>query len=182
MPNELTGGQRGGKTAAQQAQKTLDTLKPLLEKFRTQQAATYETLEEIFLVLGGGITRAKQYEQLERTFSTLWQGRYGNVPYRFDYKIDRPQELRLLKMMPIEEIEARMARYVRSSDGFFVKCKHTFGIFVKTINQHAVEQRVDGFTLTDEDDQAALDCSHTPRCADDVIHTRRISAERRGTF
>lgn len=159
------------------AQQQLNALKPLFEKFRTQQAATYETLEEIMLVLGGGVTRATQYKRLEATFSTLWQGRYGNVAYRFDFLKDRPQMLRLLKGMPIEEIEARMGRYVRSSDPFFVQCKHTFPIFVKTINQHAVEAPTPDFTLGEE--HRPIGCRHTPPCATETGCTSLRMREQR---
>lgn len=159
------------------ALKKLETLKPLIEKFRTQQAAGYETLEEIMLVLGGGTTRAQQYQELEVCFSGLWAARYGNSGYRFDFKIDRPQMLRLIKAMPIPEIKARMGRYLTSSDEFFVKCKHTFGIFIKTINQHAVETHPGAFALSD--DFHATGCTHMPRCATDAYHTTRMLNERR---
>src|SRR5258708_4701338 len=112
--------------AKDDAQRKLDALKPLIEKFREQQAAGYETHKEIMIVLGGGITRAQQYKDIESTFSTLWAARYGNTGYRFDYKIDRAQMLKLLKMMPMDEIKARIGRYLQTSDPFFVKCKHTF--------------------------------------------------------
>lgn len=167
--------------AERTAQKKLDVLKPLIEKFRTQQAASYETLEEIMLVLGGGITRAAQYTRLEETFSTLWKGRYGNVAYRFDRMKDRPQLLRLLKMMPIDEIEARMGRYIKSRDPFFQQCKHTFPIFVKTINQHALEQPTGDFNLN-ADEQPATGCHHTPPCTSDAQHTATVNIERRREF
>jgi hypothetical protein len=160
--------------AKDEAQKKLDSLKPLIEKFRTQQAACYETLEEIMLVMGGGITRAQQYRDLEGTFSTLWAARYGNIGYRFDYTKDRAQMLRLIKAMPLEEIKARMARYVRSNDQFFVQCKHAFPIFIKTINQHVIEQPTGEFSL-----DAPTGCTHEPPCLSDAAHTKKINDERR---
>jgi hypothetical protein len=168
-------------TEEKTAQHKLASLKPLIEKFRAQQAAGYETLEEIMLVMGGGITRAKQYERIETTFRDLWSARYGNTKYSFDYKVDRPQMLRLLKMMPIEEIEARMARYLRNSDPFFSKCRHTFPILVKTINQHAIEQPTGALDLN-ADESSPIGCQHSPTCKTDSEHTKRINEDRRREF
>ena len=167
--------------AEQSAVKKLQTLTPLIAKFREQQAASYETLEEIMLVMGGGVTRAEQYKELETCFSGLWSARYGNVQYRFDYKIDRPQMLRLIKTMPIPVIKATIGRYLTNNDPFFVKCKHTFGIFIKTINQHAQAAPSAEFDLNG-DDQAATGCHHSPRCTSDVQHTTLVNKERRSAF
>lgn len=165
--------------AKDEAQKKLDALKPLMEKFRAQQAANYETLEEILLVMGGGITRAQQYRDLEDAFSTLWAGRYGNIGYRFDFARDRPQILKLIKAMPLDEIKARMARFVQSNDRFFIQCKHSFPIFVKTINQHVVEQPSADFALAEE---SPTGCSHVPPCTSDSQHTMLVNHERRSAF
>jgi len=71
---------------------------------------------------------------------------------------------RLLKMLEVEEIEGRMWRYLQNNDPFFAKNRHTFGLFVASVNQ---------FAQAASDVEVPVGCFHVPPCKDDVEHTRR---------
>lgn len=161
----------------QAAQKKLASLKPLLEKFRQQQAAGYETLEEILQLVNSSVSLADQMKAIELAFATLWGARYGNTFYAWNMK-DRVQTKRLLKILGQQELERRIPVYVRNNDLFFTRARHSYGVFVATINQHATEAPTAEFALTDGD--APIGCQHQPPCLNDVAHTKLVNMERRG--
>jgi hypothetical protein len=152
----------------------LRQLKPLIEEFRAQQAKSYETLEEIMQIISGDVSTHEQLTRLQKAWQEVWSTRYRS---RFDWKhtIDTPQAKRLLKLLTLEELEARMLRYIKNDDPFFRKVGHNFLIFARDINQFAVESTE--FTLRDS--EAPIGCTHTPLCKTDTEHTQRLNAERR---
>lgn len=101
-------------------------------------------------------------KRLGRHYSDTWETRYG-TPYVFAYVKDTPQWKRLLRSMTVEELEARVVSFIRSDDQFYVKTRHSFGVFVKAINSLA---GVPAPTF-------APGCAHEPRCADAAVCTQR---------
>lgn len=150
----------------------------LVQQLREVQAKEYAITEEIQRILGGGARQADLLKAAERTFDTLWGARYAGGAtgrYVWAYMKDRPQMVRLIKMLGLEEVEARMRRYLASHDPFFAKGRHSFGLFVSTINQHAREAApADDFEL---DAGTVVDCHHQPVCTSDAEHTRRRREE-----
>lgn len=134
----------------------------LLEKLREVQAQEFELVEEMQRLLGGEPGIGPTLKDLEQHYSTLWQARYG-TPYAFTYKKDVPALKRLIKLLGVDELKKRMERYQRSSDQFYTRAAHSFGLFVATINQHT---RDDAPTAA-----APADCQHSPRCKSDAEHT-----------
>jgi len=111
------------------------------------------------------------------TFSQAWERRYRS-PYAFTAFKDVPHLKRLIKQLGIEELARRMQRYLLSHDLFFAKARHSFGVFVATVNQHA-EASGDaalGDFLSDE--PAPSDCRHTPPCATQAGCTKASNKER----
>lgn len=161
------------------AQKKLDALKPLIEKFRQQQAASYETLEEMMALLGG-VPIGDLLKRLETAFADAWAARYRDT-YVWTYVQDRPQMKRLLRHLAPEEIEARMVRYVRSADPFYQKARHPFRLFASNPNQWASERPSETFDLN-ADESPAIGCQHTPRCPSDSAHTTLMNRDRRSAF
>ena len=76
---------------------------------------------------------------------------------------------RLLKSFSPEELEARMVVYLGNDERFFLSARHSFGLFVSSINQHAPVAPIERM--------APMGCSHHPPCRDDQAHTQRRMQE-----
>jgi len=150
---------------------TLEKVKKLYEALRENQAKGYELLEEIGRVLGGEPGIGALLKEAERAFETGWRSRYPGG-YIWRYTSDRPQMKRLLKVLTVEEIAARSVRFITNDDPFFVKGRHSFGMFVATINQH---------TAAADFNQVLppTDCKHRPHCKTEADCTRRGAADLR---
>lgn len=136
-------------------------------------------LEELEILLQGGVGIAEKLKEAEGVYVELYSARYRGT-YVWQYAKDRPQMKRLIKLLGMEELKARMARYIQNTDTFFTSRRHPFGLFVSTIVQHA---RANDQPLAGElalDGGAVADCKHVPPCQSDQEHTRRRSAEMRG--
>ena len=155
------------------AEQRLAALRPLIQRYREQQAAAYDTLEEVVRLLDNGTDYVKQ---LADTFDTLWGARYGGTKYAWSYAKDRAQLKRLLRMFSPEDLEARMGKFIRTNDPFLANAKHTFGLFVTNVNRYVEERPTDDFALHGAPPSG---CTHQPHCVDDEAHTRRMNAERR---
>jgi hypothetical protein len=97
-------------------------------------------LEEIDELLAGGAGIGAKLKALEAAFDEAWCARYApgqRDRYVWVYKQDVPQLKRLIKMLGVEETSARAVRYIMSEDPFFVRGRHGFGLFVRSINQWA---------------------------------------------
>jgi len=152
-----------------------EKLAKLVASLREHQAKCYEITEEIDHLLGGGVGVGELLRRLELHWGQVWCGRYqlgGTLMkgggYVWNYAKDRPQMKRLLRMLEVEEIERRMNRYLQNNDAFFTKGRHSFGMFVATVNQHAAP--ADAL-------EAPPGCLHHPPCRDDVEHTKRRQRE-----
>jgi hypothetical protein len=139
----------------------------LLTALREAQAKTYEITEELERLISGEPGLGEQMRRLERVFDALWCARYApgeTARYVWNYKRDRPGLKKLIRRLAETDIENRMALYIQSADPYFVKNRHTFGLFVGSINQWAPEG-----TQPDE----LYDCYHMPPCRNDAEHTKR---------
>lgn len=148
-----------------------------IEKLDLQRG---ELMAELSKVLHGEQAMGDVLKIAYAAFSDAWQRRY-KAPYSFSFVRDAPQMKRLIKALGIEELTARMARYVRNGDPFFLKARHGFNVFVSTVNQHTVASDGDlGDLLSgDSEDPAPSDCRHTPRCATQAACTKAAIAEQR---
>lgn len=162
--------------AEKTAQAKLRSITPLLERFREQLAAAHDTLEDIRHLLSSDVSIADEMKRLQKVFCDLWAIRYGSV-YAWQYVRESPSLKRLLKGLGAADLEARMQKYMRNSDLFFTKNRHTFGIFVTTINQHAVESPKGAFPFAFED--RPVGCRHEPFCADAAACTQLRQRELR---
>jgi len=93
-----------------------------------------------------------------------WKALYGS-----DYQVtkaDAGQIKRLVSSLGAAELRARLGAYLKDRDDFLVKQAHPLNIFFKRVNGYGTVQRAD-------EPAQAVGCKHTPRCADDVEHTRR---------
>lgn len=144
---------------------------------REHFAKGVQALEELERALGGGPRQADILKGAERDFDTFWCARYAagqSGRYVWNYSKDRPSLIRLIRMIGSEELQLRMKRYLANNDAFFTKARHSFGMFVATVNQHTERaEAVDDFDL---DPSPVVGCTHTPRCTSDAEHTTRRRA------
>ena len=155
---------------------TLDKarLSKLLEVLKEQHGKTGALIEEINEVLGGGVGIAAKIREFDSAWTMLWQGRYHSA-YQFNRTKDMPHVKRLIKAMGVEELVQRATNYLRNDDPFYAKARHSFGVFVASVNSHV------GMPAPRQDFElaSATDCKHTPPCRSDAEHTGRKSAEMR---
>lgn len=149
----------------------------LTEKLEELDAQRAEVLAELGKILRGDATIGDLTKQAFAIYSDLWQLRYGKG-YAFAYDKETPTMKRLVKLLGIEELGARMGRFLASHDPFFVKASHGFNVFVATVNQHAVASNDLGL-LDGMDEPAPADCRHTPPCVSESSHTAALISERR---
>lgn len=121
---------------ADEAKATLGKLTKLHEKWFELAEQMAAINDEIKNLLAGGPGIGEILKRLQRHYSECWAVRYRG-DYLFEFKKDVPNLKRLIKNLGVEEVELRMLRYLRNEDPYFMKGRHSFGLFVATINQHA---------------------------------------------
>ncbi len=150
----------------------------LVGALRELQAKQYEVTEEIDRLLNGAAGIGTLLKRVEHTFEDAWATRYHGK-YAWAFVKDVPQLKRLLKLLGAEEVERRIGRYIGSEDQFFVRARHSFGIFVHSVNQFADETGAPADL--DLDAPVVADCHHDPMCRSDQEHTRRKMQDVRGS-
>lgn len=158
--------------------KEIERTRTLIAAFRVEHDKTAAILEELEILLTGGTGIAEKLKEAEGTYSELWAGRYRSA-YIWAYQKDRPHTKRLIKLLGVEELKARMARYLQNTDVFFTSRRHPYGLFVSTIVQHA---RANDQPMAGDLELMpnVYDCRHDPPCKSDQEHTKRRAAEMRG--
>lgn len=144
--------------------KLLSVQKDLIDKLAA-------VTDELDALSGGRAGIGENIHLVEGFFDMYWGHRYaGGVRdnYMWNFAKDRAQIKRLLKSLTVTEIQERMHRYMKSDDPFYVRARHSFPLFVASINSWAAEPRQQA---------GAVDCWHMPPCIDDQEHTRRRMQE-----
>lgn len=157
----------------------VDKVRTLLDawiELSTKQEAIYDEMRRL---LGGGPSIGELLKLAEGAFETLWTERY-KTRYFWVYTKDRPALKRLILQIGNDELAARFRRYLSNDDPFFTKARHSFGVFVATVNQHAAMAE-STLTLEGGSEDRPVGCTHLPPCKDDVEHTRKKVQEMRGS-
>lgn len=123
----------GNDEAKAATMKKLISLQAKLVELTEQQMAV---VDEMGKLLAGGPGVGAILGQLEAHFSTCWRVRYGS-DYAFTFARDVPQLKRLIRILGVEEVERRMLTYCRNADGYLLKARHPFGLFVSRVNDYA---------------------------------------------
>lgn len=150
------------------AEATLKRLLPLMAKLDELDGQASEVRAEIGKLLRGEPTVGDRLREVEATWDEQWSRRY-KTPYMWRWTIDRPATKRLLKQLGPDELKSRMLAYLGNEDAFFRKARHSYGMFVSTINQHVSQSDGDELVL----EAGVADCRHTPPCRNDGEHSAR---------
>ncbi|MHB1260375.1 MAG: hypothetical protein ACYC2H_01530 [Thermoplasmatota archaeon] len=159
--------------------KTLKRIAKLFETLVEVETKAAEVRDEIGKLLRGEPAMGDLLKEALAYFATSWEIRYRSK-YAWRNTIDVPQMKRLLKLLGLAELKTRVSSYLASNDDFFKRARHSFGMFVSTVNQHAGQ----GVDADDELELAAApaDCRHKPSCRTDIEHTSRLMEDRRGAL
>jgi hypothetical protein len=120
----------------------LDVLAKLIVKLGELRAQETEILEEVDRLLKGHAGIGELLKRLYAHFDRVWSVRYSSGQtkyYVWSYAKDASQMKRLIKMLGVEEVERRMIAYLKNDDPFYTKARHSFGLFVASINSHTAE-------------------------------------------
>lgn len=123
-------------------------LSKLLETLHDLREKEDALLSEIDDLLGGGVGIGERMARARVAFCSAWATRYGGE-YVWNFSKDNPQLKRLLLLLGVDEVTTRIGRYMAKSDDYFTRNRHSFGVFVATVNQHvepavAAARRQDG--------------------------------------
>jgi len=157
-----------GMTDTQQQTKILNQLASI----KAEHLRLGDQLLELEKLLTLNPTTGQQVKQLFEFWHAQW-GLIYKRPYVFAHAKDAASFKRLLKDLSIDEVRARMVRYLKDPDGFFQMQQHPLGLFVAQIN------RFTGSSFDRAD--RPVGCTHEPACDSDVTHTRRLMQDRRAT-
>ena len=122
---------------------------------------------EIRALVSGDEGIGAKMKAVRDAWSGLWESVY-HTAYVWQFAKDNAQIKRLLKSMDVDELRERFVVYLGSSDPFFVKGRHSFGMFVATVNQHTPRREVVA---------RPAGCAHEPPCKSDAFHTSRCHYE-----
>jgi len=148
----------------------------LIELGRELQEKQAAVLDEIDAIIGGKAGIGADMKAVQAAFSAAWSHRYApgfGDSYVWNHRSDAPQVKRLIKRLGVEEIVRRAAVYIRNEDPFYVSRRHSFPLFVSSINSHADNSAPVA--------AAPVGCKHDPPCESDAEHTRRRTSDMRAT-
>lgn len=148
----------------------LRALRVLHEKLVEVRDTEQAILDEMSRLLAGEPGIGAILKRLEEHYGALWTVRYS-TNYVWNFVKDRAQMKRLIKTLGVEQLELRMGSYLKNADPFYVKARHSFAVFVASINTHAV-------SVSRQRDEAP--CEHEPRCPGTWQHIRLLEAEASG--
>ena len=137
----------------------LALVQKLWTALKAKQAEVWALSEEIERVLSGADGIGTVLHRLEEAFDAIWCARYApgqTDRYVWRYVQDRPNLKRLLRALSEAELQARFVVYVKNDDPFYVKNRHTFGLFVSSVNSHTAAPVAPVYE--------PWVCPHEPRC------------------
>lgn len=129
-----------------------EKIQELLKRAMEMNAQTFDLLREVDNLLNGGVGIGQQLKAIRDAFALAWPQRYTGQIYGWTDGAKETQQLKkLLKTIPVEEVVARVDRFIRNDDPWFVRNRHPFGIFLSSINQHASAGQSVGDLELDDD-------------------------------
>lgn len=148
--------------------KQIEQIEQRIAKTRSHLEAALAELDRLTSALGPTVT--SQVKRLFATWSRLWWGRYAER-YVFAGAKDGSRFKRLLQVLPVDDLERRLERYISNQQPFVVQNRHPLNLFFGNVNAYGDQ----GDSLW-----AVVGCNHEPRCQSDAEHTRKALREAKG--
>jgi hypothetical protein len=155
----------------------LEKIVKLLTVAKEEHTKIGDVLNEIDALLEGRASIAQQLKEAYASFDRAWSSRYAPEKpgsYIWRYQVDGPNMKRLLRHLTPDEIGRRAIVFLHDGDPALRANRHPFAWFVTRVNQYADAVEAGAFELVP-------DCKHKPPCRSDTEHTKRRSAELRGS-
>lgn len=152
--------------------KFLQKLAALRDAIDKHHASASAIVDELSQLVSSAPTDAELAKRVIATFARAWATRYPGERYVFAGAKEVAQAKRFLKVLTVDEVEDRIARYMTLDDPFYERNGHTFGLFVSAINTVVTTHVGHG------NEPLTVTCKHTPRCTSDVVHTSRLLQHR----
>lgn len=146
----------------------------VLERISRARAMLQEALEQLDdaeALVEAKPTLGKQAQVLVGSFCSAWHARYRTAYVVANEGQAIQNAKKVLRAVPLAEIQARIDRYLDSRDAYLVQAKHPLGLFLSDVNRWAQVGLAFG---------GVIGCEHLPACESEAECTKRRLAVMRG--
>jgi hypothetical protein len=157
--------------AGSDEQKRLERAAGLLDALADQHAKTGELLEDLTKIVAGETTIGKIMRRVSDHYLDVWEQRYHSK-YVWQGAKDSAKLKRLLKILDVEDLEARIVAFLKDNDAFYVQTRHPFVLFAANVNRYATARPTEVL-----DPNWWKDCHHEPQCDTRVRHSVRLACD-----
>lgn len=142
-----------------------------IQKVRVAWGKLGDELEALEAILTGEATPGQQARDILKTYAAVWRTRYNDEQLVINWPKDTAIIKRLLRTLPLEEINRRIVAFFDHRDRFYVEARYPIAMFASAINKLGGR----GPAGVDDDVLTAppSDCRHAPKCRTDVECTRK---------
>lgn len=152
-------------------QAQLDRATGLLDALTELHVKTTEVLEELTQIIAGETTIGKTMRRVSDHYLEVWEQRYHSK-YVWQGAKDSAKLKRLLRILAVEDVEARIVAFLKDSDAFYVQTRHPFVLFAANVNRYASARPTEVL-----DPDWWKDCHHDPTCDTRVRHATRVACD-----
>lgn len=146
----------------------------VLDRLARARAGLLEALEAIDdaeALVEAKPTIGKQAQVLIGSFCAAWHARYKTTYVVGNEGQAIQAAKKVLRSIPLADLQARIDRYLDSRDAYTVQAKHPIGLFLSDVNRWAQTGLAFG---------GVIGCTHVPACESDADCTKRNLAVMRG--
>lgn len=149
-------------TTAAQALARMLKAEAKIEEVERALSQAHDQLRALRQLLAGG----DPVGEAMRFYAANWSQLHGGEVYQWERPKANGQMKRLLKLLSLDDLKARMIAYLSDNEPFLTRNAHPFGLFVTRVNTYSPRAQ-----------PAPIGCKHQPPCRSDVEHTQRRQAE-----
>jgi hypothetical protein len=150
-------------------QKRLTRIEKLVLVYEDLTAKQHDVVREMRKLLAGERGIGDLMKEAIEAYKVCWEERYESG-FHWSGAENSAQMKTLLKTFTVDELIARMVRYLRDDDKWLVERRHPFRNFAQRVNQYAPMA---------VPSSRAIGCHHSPPCTSDAQHTERSVQEQR---
>lgn len=146
-----------------------ERLDRLVKAMREIAIEAVDCADELQAIMDAQPSRGQEAKKLLDHFVKYWERKHAGRKMVVNGAKDMASLKRVLRTLSAPDIAARIAAYFRCVDKFVVDADWSLPVFISRIN-----------SLSEHDGVVAasvVGCTHTPRCATEVQHTRRSMDE-----
>jgi len=151
-------------TTAEQALARMLKAEAKIEEVERALSRAHDELRGLRQLLAGG----NPVGEAMRFYGDAWAKLHGGETYQWERPKATSQMKQLLKLLPLDDVKARMIAYLSDNEPFLVRNAHPFALFVTRVNSYSPRAQ-----------PPPVGCKHQPPCRSDVEHTQRRVQEAR---